>query len=255
MADEVVEVEETEEVEAPVFPDNTAEVTFNMINQLITERNDQVAKINAVKGDADNLRKQLEETSTDPRAVEAREARDKAQAALDEALEALHSAVDEEVQSTLRDSDGKAKEIEESIKELDGKIKPATNFFKKMYGENLAKHLHSLERLKGFSTRGAGSSGRRVRGYDAEVVIDGESTTYDNLAGAAKYLGVETSDLQKGFFEAAGNPEQLKDAPDTVEFDFAYTETYDDGTSTDKSAHVVCRREAKEQESSDEDAA
>lgn len=250
MTDQVTENAEATEApveEAPVFPNNDAEVSFNMINGLIKERNSKVGKINAVKGDRLTLLKTLEAESTNPAAVEARARRDQAQEALDQAIVDLHAAVQPEINAVIADAEGEAKKIEEEIKDLDSKIKPATSFFKKMFGENLAKHLVGLERLKGFSTKGAGSSGRRIRGYDAAVTIDGETTGFDNLASVAKYLGVETSDLQNAFFSAAGNPENLKDAPDEVKFSVTFTEAHEDGTTEDKTAVVTCTRTAKDE--------
>lgn len=247
--------EAVEAPEAPVFPNNDAEVSFNMINGLIKDRNAKVGKINAVKGDRLTLLKTLENESDNPAAVEARARRDQAQAALDQAIVDLHAAVQPEINAVIADAEGEAKKIEEEIKDLDSKIKPATSFFKKMFGENLAKHLVALERLKGFSTKGAGTSGRRIRGYDAAVTIDGTTTGYDNLASVAKYLGVETSQLQEAFFSAAGNPENLKDAPDEVKFSVTYTEVFEDGSTEDKTAVVTCTRTAKADEAPEADEA
>lgn len=243
MADEATT---QEQVEAPQFPDEMSQEMFKTIVNLITQRNGLVGKVNAVKGDQQTLTEQLIESSTSKDAVAARKRRDKAKAELDQAELDLYAAIKPEVEATLADAEGSAKKIEDDIKELDGKIKPAQNFFKKMYGENLSKHLPSLERLKGFSTRGAGSSGRRVRGYTVDVTCDGETTGFDNMAGAAKYLGVETTALQEAFFSAAGNPEALKDAPDRVDFSVEYTDTYDDGSTEIKTATLVAARNASE---------
>lgn len=229
----------------PVFPDHMAQVTFETINELIANRNTLVGKINAVKGDRQTLSEQLTESSTDPKAVEARKRRDEAQALLDQAIMDLHAAIQPEIESVLSDSDGASASIEEEIKEADSKIKPALTFFKKMYDKDdykLSDHLLPLERLKGFSTRGAGSSGRRVRGYTVDVTVNGETTGFDNLAGAAKFLSVDTPKLQEAFFAAAGNPEKLKDAPDRVDFEVTYTEEYDDGTSEVVTAGIVATR-------------
>lgn len=241
--------------EAPVFPDQMAQVTFETINSLIAARNTLVGKINAVKGDRQTLSEQLTESSTNPDAVEARKRRDEAQALLDDAIMDLHKAIQPEIEAVLADSDGASASIEEEIKEADAKIKPAMTFFKKMYDKDdnkLSEYLTPLERLKGFSTRGAGSTGRRVRGYAADVTVNGETTGFDNLAGAAKFLGVDTPKLQEAFFAAAGNPEKLKDAPDRVDFEVTYTEEYEDGTSEVVTAKIVATREAKAEDEVDE---
>lgn len=252
MTENTVEQETTEA--GPVFPDEMAKMSFEMLSNLITERNTFVGKINAVKGDRLTLQEQLEENSTNPDAVKAREARDRAQAELDEAVMALHAAVQPEINSILADAEKSTSDIEEQVKESDAKIKPGVAYFKKMFGEDLAKHLPSLERLKGFSTRGAGSSGKRIRGYNVIVDLDGEVTEFENMAGAAKYLEVETSDLQGKFFEAAGNPEALKDAPDRVDFTVDYTETDEDGGTSQHTAKITAVRQAKDETPESDDA-
>lgn len=245
MTEQVTEAQ-VEEQAGPVFPDEMAEMAFRQLEKLINDRNAEVGKINAVKGDRQTLTEQLEENSTSPAAVDARKRRDAAQAALDEAIMDLHKAVQPEVDSLLANAEGSVKDIEEKVKEMDSTIKPGINYFKKLTSEELAKHLPPLQRLKGFSTKGAGSTGRRVRGYDVAVSIDGEVTGFENLASAAKFLDVETAVLQEKFFEAAGNPAKLADAPDRVDFTVAYVETYDDGSTEDKEAQVVAERSKSE---------
>jgi hypothetical protein len=239
--------------EAPVFPDEMAEMSFKMLSKLTDERNAEVGKINAVKGDRMTLTEQLEASSTNPEAVQAREAKEEAQEALDEAIMALHKVIQPEVDALLKDAESSVTQIEEKVKDLDSKIKPGLAYFKKMYGENLAKHLPAMARLKGFSTRGAGSSGRRIRGYVVSVKVDGETTDFENVASAAKYLDVETSALQEAFFKEAGNPEKLADAPDVVTFSVTYTETYDDNSTEDKTAKVTATRTAKDEGSTEAD--
>lgn len=251
MTEQVTEGSETEaQKQELTFPDPVAEATFNMINDLIAKRNTLVGKVNAVKGDPQTLMEQLRETSDNPDAVEARARRDQAQEALDQAVLDLDEAVRPEVKAVMGDSEGEAAKIENEIKELDDKIKPANTYFKKMYGEALAKALKPLERLKGFSTRGSGTTGRRIRGYNAVAVIDGEETQYENLASVAKDLNLETSALQEAFFKAAG-VEVLKEAPNRVEFNVDFTETYEDGSTEAKTAHVICEREVKSEAASD----
>ena len=235
------------QAERPPFPDEMAEASFNTLVSLIEARNSEVGKINAVKGDRVALTEQVEAQSTKAEIVEARNARDEAQAVLDEAVMALHAVVTPEVDALLADAEGSVKEAEEAVKEQDAKIKPGVQFFKKMFGEDLAGHLPALARLKGFSTKGAGSSGRRVRGYTVDVTVDGETRGFDNLASAAKYLVVDTSVLQEAFFAAAGNPEKLKDAPNRVDFDVTFTETYADETTGENTAHLVATREEKDE--------
>jgi hypothetical protein len=238
------------EQEKPNFPDEMSKMSYDMLSNLIKERNAEVAKINAAKGDQQTLMEQLRETSTNPEAVAAREELAKAKEAYDEAVLKLDAVVRPEVQEAMA-SAGDTKGAEEKIKGFDEKIKPGSAYFKKMYGENLAKHLPALVRLKGFSTKGAGSSGRRVRGYSVDVTVDGVDGVqhFDNLASAAKYLVVDTSQVQEAFFKASGIGETgaLKDAPDTVNFTVEYTETYDDDSTEQKTAHLVATRDAKDE--------
>lgn len=245
--------EQVSEVSEIHFPDEMAKMSFDMLAGKINERNAEVGKINAVKGDRQTLTEQLEASSTNPDAVAARKARDEAQAALDEAIMALHKAVQPEVTSLLENAESSVKEIEEKVKELDGIIKPGTTYLRKSYGDDLAKALPPLARLKGFSTKGAGSSGRRIRGYSVAVTVDGEVTGFDNVAGAAKFLELDTAVLQEAFFKAAGDPEKLADAPNRVEFNIDYTETYEDDSTEQKTAKVLCEREAKDDAANESD--
>ena len=253
MTETVAQETEATEEQGPVFPDEMARMSFQMLSDLIVNRNALVGKVNAVKGDRLTLQEQLEENSTNPEILALNEKIKEAQLAVDELVMQRHSLIVPEVDALLKDAESSVTQIEEKVKDLDAKIKPGAAYFKKMYGENLAKHLPQMGRLKGFSTRGAGSSGRRIRGYNVDVEIDGETTGFDNVAGAAKYLDVETSALQEAFFKAAGNPEALKDAPDTVTFSVTFTETPDDGEPYEATAKVTATRNVKESDASDEE--
>lgn len=240
-----VQIEET-----PNFPDEMAEAAFKQLSNLISQRNSKVGQINAVKGDRQTLTEQVAAESDNPSIVSARQAEQAAKEAWDEAVMALHSVVTPEVDRLLSDSESSVKEIEEQVKELDSTIKPGSNYFKKMYGENLAKFLPSLARLKGFSTKGAGASGRRVRGFDVAVTIDGETQGFENFASAAKYLDLETAALQEAFFKAAGK-DNLKDIADRVDFTVTYTDTDENGNTDEYEATVIATREVKEDEEVD----
>jgi len=241
------EVEETEDEEVLNFPDEMAELSFNTLEDLINERNAAVAKVNASKGDAQTLMENLRENSNKPAAVKAREARDKYQELLDEAILALDEAVRPEVKETIEKA-GDTSEGEAEIKQFDERIKPGLTYFKKSYGEDLASHLPSLARLKNASMRATGSGGRRVRGYTVTVTADGKATDFENIASAAKYLEQDTSVLQEAFFKAAGIGAEgkLADAPDRVDFTVEYTDTYEDGSSEDKVASIFATRTEKQ---------
>lgn len=237
--------------EKPNFPDEMAQASFNMLADLINKRNAKVGEINAVKGDRQTLTEQIEANSDKPEIVAARAERDRIQEQLDEAIMALHAVVTPEVNAILADAESSVKETEEAVKAYDDKIKPGTTYFKKMYGENLAKFLPGLARLKGFSTKGAGSSGRRVRGFTVVTVIDGEQHQHENFASAAKYLDLETAELQEAFFKAAGK-DNLKEIADRVDFTVEYQEVPEGGTEPETfTAQVVAFREQKDETDTD----
>lgn len=252
MTETVTEATTSEKTDEITFPDEMAKMSFGMLSKQIEQRNSLVGQINAAKGDSDLLRQQIMDESTDEDIVSLRERRDAAKAAYDEAEMALYDAAMPKVKDFMADAESKVKETEEKVKELDGIIKPGTTYLRKSYGDDLAKALPSLARLKGFSTKGAGATGRRVRGYEAAVEIDGEVTGFENLAGAAKFLDLETSALQEMFFKAAG-VDELKKAPNTVQFTVNYTETYDDDTTEDKTATVTCERKEQDSTPADDD--
>src|SRR5690606_11951432 len=110
----------------------------------------------------------------------------------------------------------------EAVKELESKIRPGITYLKKMYGEASAKALPDMVRAR---VARSGGGGRRIRGYELAVSVNGEEYGFENFAAASKDLGVPTEVLQAKFFEAAGNPAALKDAPDTVDFAITAQET------------------------------
>lgn len=233
---------ETPAQEQPNFPDEMSKLAFDQVSVLVADRNAKVGKANAAHGDRVTLTEQITENSTDPKIVKLRKQRDEAELA-------LHELVKAEVDKVIADAEGSVKELEEEIAALDEKIKPAITYIKKMYGEALAKHLPSLERIKGMTVR-AGGGGRRIRGYRVVTVIDDETTEHENVAAAAKYLDVDTKELQEAFFTAAGNPAKLKDAPDEVTFEVTFTEVYEDSDEkVEKTAVVTATRESSDSDS------
>lgn len=233
------------------FDDDMQEMTFNMLSAMINERNALVGQANAANGDRQTLTEQIRENSTDPEIVAAREA-------YSEALLHLDSLVKPKVEAIIADSAGSVTETEEKIKELDGKLKPGITYFKKLYVDSdIINHLPTQERLKGASVGRTGAGGRRIRGFNVIVTVDGESTEFNNFSGAAAFLDVETAELQKAFFAEAGT-EVLKDVPDVVNLVVNYTEVDEDENETEKEAFVKAYREeatnaSDESESEDED--
>jgi hypothetical protein len=221
----------TEETLPPqTFQDDMHKMQFDLLNGLINERNSLVGQFNAVSGDEETLTEQIRESDDDPEIVAAREA-------WAEAYLNLMALVEPKVKAIIANTQGSTEELEKQIKELDTKLKPGLTYFKKMYGENAAKYFDSQDRVRGAIRAGGG--GKRVRGFDVIVTIDGEDRQFENAAGAAKFIGgdVETSDLQKAFFEKAG-VEASKDAPDVVSLTLDFVEVDGDGNKTDKQAFV-----------------
>jgi hypothetical protein len=244
------------------FPNPIAEGAYNQLVELINDHNSKVGTLNAVKGDPQTLKETLRETSQAPEAVKARELVNKLRDQLFEAEERLDKAIKPEVDRVRADGEKEAETIEASIKELAGTIKAGVNFFTKTAGEELAAHLPKLAKAKGVSAGGGATGGRRIRGYDFTVTDPKGKTTgpvgYENLAQVAKDLVVETKTLQDGFFQAAGNPELLKDAPDTVnwkvqvgEGDKAREVSLKAVRSEEKSTGVPSQEAAKEEPKKD----
>lgn len=230
----------TESVDTgPVFKDEMHEGSYNQLAGFIAQRNELVGMANAAQGDRVTLTEQITENATDPEIIAAREARDEAIARLDE-------LVKPQVEKVMANASGELSNIEEKIKALDNTLKPGITFFKKIYGDEAAEALPTQARLKGMKV-GSGGGGRRIRGYVVDVTVDGETQRLENFASAAKYLDVDTTLLQEAFFNAAGNPAQLKDAPDNVEFNVTFEEVDDDGNKSENTANIVAVREAAEE--------
>lgn len=218
----------TETAEAPeqtpevTFPDPLSKAAFQQIVDLTNSRNEKVGQINAVKGDPHSLLENLRETSDNKQAVTLRDKRNNLRDQLTEVEIELDKILKPEVDKMRANAEASVSEIEAAAKDLDGKIKAATNYFKKMYGDDLASHLPKLERAK-TSLGGGSSSGssRRIRGFEFTVTDpksnDGKPTGYENVAQIAKAVNAETETLQEGFFKTA-NVQASKDAPNRVEW-------------------------------------
>src|SRR5690606_690370 len=149
--------------------------------------------------------------SDDPEIVAAREARDAA-------IEQLEALVGPKVESLISEGAEGLAEAEAKVKELDARVRPGVTYYKKVYGDEAAEALPTLTRARSSRISNSGSGGRRIRGFNVKVTADGEVETFENFAAAGKYLDVDTTVLQDAFFDASGNPKQIKDAPDEVSF-------------------------------------
>jgi len=235
-------VNEGGEVMSLTYVDEVHELMHKQLVGLIGQRNSLVAQANAATGDRQALVESITESSDDPDIIAARTARD-------EAIMRLHTLVTPKVNAIMENAqEGKA-ETEEKVKELDKKVRTGLTYYKSLYtNEDFVKAMPSLVRVKG-GTGGTGAGGRRIRGYDVEAEVDGEVTGFDNFAGLAKWLNVETTVLQDKFFEAAGNPKALKDAPDTVTFSLPFTDVDEDGNESENEAAITATRTVKPSDS------
>lgn len=220
--------------DTPQFTDHMHQMVHEQLEGFIKERNSLVGTANAAHGDRVTLTEQIREESTDPEIVAAREA-------YSEALLALDALVKPKVDAIIANATESVAEVEAKIKEIDSKLKPGLSYYKKLYGDEVAATLPAQAKIKGLRVASA-SGGRRIRGFNFVVTVDGESQEFENAASAAKWLDVETGSFQEAFFEAAGNPKQVKDAPANVDFQIVFVEVDEDENETEKTAKVAAYR-------------
>lgn len=235
-----VPTEEVQQVEAPKepnFKDQMHKMYYDLIVDLVGKRNGLVNRSNAASGDRVSLTESIRENDQSPEIVAAREAW--SQAYLD-----LMALVEPKVEEIISSSQGSQDEIDEQIKDIDGSLKPAKTLYRKMYGDDEASLLPKEERIKGAVVR-SGTGVRRIRGFSLDVTIDGETKNFDNFASTAKYLGWDTPDLQKAFFDKAGTTEQ-KNLPAEVKFTVSFTETDGDNNTIEKDAFVRAYKDAED---------
>ena len=218
------------------FDSGMQKMQFEGLVELINEHNSIVAKVNAVTGDRESLAESIRESD------EFADLRNK----IAELKEQLDVAVNQKVEAQLAQAtdDADAESLVSEIKNKKGVITSGINYYKKLYGDDAAADFPKVERIKG--QRGGGAGGKRIRGYNWIVTVsDGEeteTTEYENAANAAKALGaVSTKELQEYFFAKAG-VDQLKDAPDTVEFELTWQEEDATGETYDVTANVKAYR-------------
>ncbi len=229
------EATNTEAPKEQSFRDELQRLQFTEIEKQIVARNDLVGRANAASGDRVTLTEQMRENDTDPEVVEAREQMSKWALKLDELIKPKVDAI-------INDSKGSVEELEKKIKEADTLVNPGINFYKKMYGDEAAEFFTARARLKGTAVRSGGSGGRRIRGFNVSVTLEGkDEVTFENFSAAAKHIGVDTVDLQNAFF-AKGGSEDVSKIADKVEYTINYTDTDSEGNKTEHSAYVTAER-------------
>lgn len=214
---------ETATTSAPTVKfDDFGQQAYDRVATLIASRNEKAGTIKAAQGDAQGLLEALRTSSDDATVV-------KINAQLETLLaqvESLETKRDEILAPIVEDiksnAASKVEPLTAEVDEMDKQIRAASNYLKSMYGAEAVNGLPALLARKGRETGGA-NGGRRVKGFD--VYVDGNLATLrdakgvdrTNLAAAAKAIGVETADIQKGFFEAQGTTE-AKDYKAEVSF-------------------------------------
>jgi hypothetical protein len=229
----------TETASAPaVVLDDFGTQAKTRLGDLIAKRNAKAETIAAASGDSQGLLENLRTSSDDKTVVSLNEQI----AALDEKKFALETKRDEIlkplVESIKADAAAKIEPLTAEVDEFDKQIRAASNYLKSMYGAEAVADLPNLVSRKGRET-GGGNGGRRVKGFDVYVdgviatLRDAKGVERSNLAAAAKVAGVETADIQKGFFDAQGTTES-KSYKDSVEFTVAGKKDDKDHTFTIK---------------------
>lgn len=222
-------VQNAEPAKEQEFQDDLHRLQFLSLDALIKERNDLVGRANAANGDRQTLTETIRDNSNDPQIVELREL-------ISQKILELDALVKPLVDKTIEESAGDVNQIEEQIKEKDKTLKSGLTYFKSVYGDDAASFFSKQERLRGTQLRSSGG-GRRIRGYDLTVTVDGEDRTFQNFSTAAKFIGVDTADLQREFFVKAETEDAAK-LPPEVRFVVEYSDTDKDGNKTEKSAIV-----------------
>lgn len=218
------------------FVDDLHRLQYEALEKSILERNDLVGRANAANGDRVSLEEQIRNNSTDPQIASLREQ-------ISELIMELDAKVKPLVDEAINSASGDVNEIEEKIKATDKTLKAGLAYFKNVYGDDAAAYFTKQDRLKGTQLR-SGSGGRRIRGYDLTVTVDGEDRTFENFSTAAKHIGVDTVELQRAFMDKAGT-EKAEDFPDQVKFVVNFTEVDDDKNETEKSAMVEANKNEK----------
>jgi hypothetical protein len=222
---------ETAVAPAPIT-DPMQKMQHDTLTQLIVQYNKVAEEVNAATGNKEDLAKTIREHEdfADLRNQIAE-------------LEAtLQAQVDERVEARMNDSSGDTEALAKKAAEMKGTITTGVSFYNKLFGKIAAQQLPKVARIKGKSGGGGKAGGRRIRGYNWIVNLNGQITECDNAAGAAKLLGVVTTEqLQEQFFAKAG-VDKVKDAPDKVIIVLDWPDTNEDGSQTQNHAEIEVYR-------------
>lgn len=115
----------------------------------------------------------------------------------------------------------------EAIKELKKKIGASSRFLISEYGDEVLNDAPKPKAMRAGGTSTGATGTRRIRGFDVEVdgVLTGaknkDGVFKSNFASGARVLGIETTELQRLFFEKAKSEDyKADDFPALVEFEY-----------------------------------
>lgn len=235
---------EAKEPEAKVDPlanvDEFGKQAIAKLTALITEYNSLAKVVKAAEGDASGMLAEFRDNYTDDDTVN--QIRDKI-TELEDALEKLHAKRDELLKPIVDAEAAKAKEglgdKPEKLAEMGKKVNASRKYIEIEYGPDVLATLPALEGKTRAGSGGGATGNRRIRGFDVYVTPDGgtevKATSRDqkgnessNLAAVSLLMKkepfstkVESEDLRKAFWEAAGTDDSSK-YPNTVEFKIPY---------------------------------
>ncbi len=216
----------------PEFKDEFQRLAFNSIVEQTELLNSKISEYNAINGDVLDLREELTENSDNPEIIAAREARD-------EAINRLHALVTPIIEEKRSNVEGSLESLQAEIKELSSTVNAGSKYYTTLYGNET--EFPKKKTLRGARVGNAGVGGKRIRGFNVVVKVDGDVEEFQNFSAAAKFLDVDNSVLQDKFFEVAGT-DKSKDAPDKVSFTVEFTEVDEDENQTTKTADIYAYR-------------
>lgn len=187
---------------------------IKQIREWAGEYNSNAGTIQAANGGAQLLLENLRENSTDPKVVELRQYKEKAEMAAFQAGEKIDQLLRVEVEQLRAEAAEGASGLEEKNATLRDAYKSAVPMVRKLltqhFGDDNGKKAYQdlvPQLAKDKNGTSSGSGGRRIR-HRSWTVSDssgnGTTQTVTNASDAAKAVDLATADFQAAFFKAAG---------------------------------------------------
>jgi len=204
--------------------DDFGKLALQKYQDMVTAYNAEVAKLKSVES-LDDFRADFEKSW--PGVSELNEKIEKLQSALEDLLGkrtvAIEKVIDDEYKKAVEASGVDPTALDEQLKAVNA----TKRYLVSVYGDGVLEDTPKVEGRGRSGGSGSGTGGRRIRGFD--VYVNGQLAGNKNKDGeirstfsaAAKVVGCETTELQRAFFEAAGNTDTNTESfPTVVEFDF-----------------------------------